>query len=75
MQTPQETTTTPEERATEFVPVKGGEDTTSAATLLVIAYVLMWALVFGFLALTWRKNRALHERLSALESSVKKTEQ
>jgi hypothetical protein len=57
-------------RASEFVPVEGGTETTSAGTLLVVAYVLMWALLLGFLGLGWRRQKQLEGRLSDLEKQV-----
>lgn len=63
-------TTAPSSRSTEFVPVQGGGETTSAGTLLVVAYVIMWALLLGFLGLGWRRQKKLETRLSELERHV-----
>jgi len=63
-------TTSPSDRSTEFVPVEGGAETTSAGTLLVVAYILMWALLLGFLGLGWRRQKKLETRLSELERQV-----
>jgi CcmD family protein len=63
---------TPEGRAQEFVPVGGGTETTSGGTLLVIAYLLMWALLLGFVLQTFRKQGALESRLGELERALKK---
>ncbi len=60
----------PGERAMEFVPTQGGKETTSAETLLVTAYVVMWALLFVFLVFGWRRQRHLESRLSELETSL-----
>jgi hypothetical protein len=60
----------PSSRATEFVPVEGGGETTSAGLLLVVAYLLMWALLLGFLGLGWRRQKQLESRLSELERQV-----
>jgi CcmD family protein len=59
-----------QDRSTEFVAVQGGSETSSASGLLVAAYVIMWALVFGFVWLTARRQRALDARLSDLEAAV-----
>lgn len=59
---------------TEFVPVAGGADTTSAEALLVIAYIAMWCLFFGFVALTQRRQRTLTEKVSELEQALKRAE-
>lgn len=60
----------PSSRAQEFVPVQGGGDSTSAGLLLVIAYLVMWALLLGFLGLGWKRQGRLEARLSELERSV-----
>jgi CcmD family protein len=65
---------TVEERSTEFVAVQGGTETTSASALLIAAYVVMWALVFGFVWLTSRKQRTLDARLSELEAALRRVE-
>lgn len=62
----------PEARSTEFVPVTGGGETTSAEALLVAAYVLMWAIFFGFLLITWRKLARVDRRLGELQSTIDK---
>jgi hypothetical protein len=69
----QTTPTTPESRSTEFVPVTGGpQETSSAEALLITAYVLMWAILMGFLFLTFRRQAAVDKRLGELERSVTK---
>jgi hypothetical protein len=55
------------DRSTQFVSTEGGDETTSAELLLVVAYLLMWLLVLGFVALSFRRLRRLTERLDALE--------
>lgn len=64
----------PSERSTEFVPYSGNEETSSAGTLMVVAYVLMWAVVFAFLFLSWRRQRKLDDRLGELEQALKKSD-
>lgn len=58
----------------EFVPVEGGTDTTSAETLLVTAYIAMWLLFFGFMAMTHRRQRGLNDKVSSLEQALKKAD-
>ena len=58
------------DRKSEFVAVEGGADSASASGLLVTAYVVMWALVFGFIVLTARRQRAHAARLEDLERAL-----
>ena len=60
----------PSARSTEFVPVTGGGETTSAATLLITAYVVMWALLLGFVLLSWRRQGRVETRISELEKAL-----
>ncbi|MET0794584.1 MAG: hypothetical protein ABW061_23895 [Polyangiaceae bacterium] len=60
----------PNSRSTEFRAVQGGGETTSAASLLIAAYVLMWALVLGFLWLSWRRQGRVETRISELEKAL-----
>jgi CcmD family protein len=60
----------PEDRSQQFVAVTGGEDTTSAASLLVIAYIGMWLALFGFVWLTRRRQSGLNARLDTLEKAL-----
>ncbi len=55
------------DRATEFQAVTGGPETKSGEMLLVQAYVAIWLLLFAYLALMWRRQRALHTRLDAMD--------
>lgn len=71
-QTAAQTPTTAEERSTQFVPVQGGTETTSAEALLVAAYLLMWALLIGFVYLSWRRQKALESRVDGLEAAITK---
>lgn len=64
----------PSDRSTEFVAVQGGAETTSAGALLITAYVAMWALVFGFVWLSSRKQRALDTRIRDLEATLRRVE-
>jgi hypothetical protein len=60
----------PNSRSTEFRAVEGGGEQTSAASLLVAAYVLMWGLVLGFLLLSWRRQGQVETRISELEKAL-----
>ena len=60
----------PASRSTEFVAVQGGGETTSAASLLIAAYVLMWGLVFVFILLSWRRQARVESRISELEKAI-----
>ena len=62
----------PEDRSTEFVAVEGGNDGTSAESLLVAAYAVMWVIVFGFVFLTFRRQGRVEARLAELESAMRK---
>jgi hypothetical protein len=64
------TLTDPSARSTEFVAVQGGGETTSAATLLVTAYIVMWALLLGFVFLSWRRQGRVETRLAELEKAL-----
>jgi CcmD family protein len=65
---------TPTKTPSEFVPVEGGSDTTSAESLLIIAYAAMWLLFFGFLAMTYRRQKALTEKVDRLEQALKRAD-
>lgn len=65
---------TPEGRSTVFVPVGPDEqrETSSAEGLLITAYVLMWAVLMGFLLQTFRRQAAVDKRLGDLERALPK---
>jgi CcmD family protein len=64
---------TAEDRAQEFKAVTGGNNETSSAEgLLITAYVLMWAILMGFLFVTFRRQAAVDKRLSDLERALPK---
>lgn len=63
-----------EGRATEFAPVAGGGDTTSAEALLVTAYAAMWIVVFLFVWLTSRRQQTLDTRLGDVELALRRAE-
>jgi len=64
----------PTKTPSEFVPVEGGSDSTSAESLLIIAYVAMWLLFFGFLAMTYRRQKALTQKVDRLEQALKRAD-
>lgn len=70
MQATATTTASPADRSTEFVPVQGGSDSTSAGGLLVAAYVVMWALVVGFVVQGWRRQVKIDARIGDLERAL-----
>jgi CcmD family protein len=69
-----QTETAPSDRSTEFVAVEGGTETTSAGTLLVIAYLVMWAILAGFIVLSFRRLLGLSQRLDTLEKNLAKAD-
>jgi len=60
----------PAARSTQFVPVEGNAETTSAEALLVAAYLVMWALLIAFVGLGWRRQARVEARLAELEKAV-----
>ncbi len=71
MQTaPTGTAKSPDDRATQFVPVEGAPETTSAGKLLVAAYALMWLLLVLFVLSGWRRQTALASRIARLEKAL-----
>jgi CcmD family protein len=63
----------PEDRSTEFVAVQGGNDGTSAETLLVTAYLVMWAALLAFIFMTWKKQGALEKRVAKLDEALRRS--
>jgi hypothetical protein len=64
---------TAEDRSQEFKAVTGGNNETSSAEgLLITAYVLMWAILMGFLFVTFRRQAAVDKRLTDLERALPK---
>lgn len=61
---------TPDDRSTGFVSVQGADESTSASSLLVSAYVVMWALLLGFLFMGWRKQQRIEARLADLDRAL-----
>jgi CcmD family protein len=60
----------PSSRSTEFVAVQGGGETTSAASLLISAYMVMWAVLLGFVYFSWRRQGRVEVRISELEKAL-----
>jgi hypothetical protein len=56
-----------------FAPVTNEPQTTSGETLLVAAYAIVWVAVMLFVALAWRRTRALEEKVGALEKALERT--
>jgi hypothetical protein len=61
---------TPDDRAMGFTRVEGGTETTSAALMLVLAYLVMWVILIGFVWLSWRKLGRVESRLGGLERNL-----
>ncbi len=64
----------PEDRATtmEAGPREGEKSLPQydGATLLVLAYAVLWAILMAWIALMWKKQRSLHGRLDELEAVI-----
>jgi CcmD family protein len=64
---------TPDDRATDFQAVQGNPtEQYSGATLLVTAYAVLWVVIFAWIGMVWRKQRALDARLADLERVLDK---
>lgn len=64
---------TPNDRSTTFQAVQGnGTEQYSGGVLLVTAYAVLWVVMFVWVALVWRKQRALDTRLADLEGVIQK---
>ena len=59
----------PDDRATEFTAVEGGEHY-SGGSLLVEAYAAIWLILMAWIFLLWRKQAALGQRLDGLERTI-----
>jgi CcmD family protein len=60
----------PADRSTAFKPVEGVSEIQSGERLLVEAYAAIWIIVFVFLVFSWRRQRALDDRVAALEGAI-----
>ncbi|MBN2191225.1 MAG: CcmD family protein [Polyangiaceae bacterium] len=61
-----------EARSTAFVAIQDAADSSSATVPLVVAYVLMWVLVFAFVWLSFRRLASLDARLRDLEGRLER---
>jgi CcmD family protein len=61
---------TPEGRSTSFQAVQGEPEHYNGATLLVCAYAAIWLILLAWVALSWRRQRALDDRLGELEKVI-----
>lgn len=62
------------DRSTEFQPVTGGAESSSAGGLLTVAYILMWLAVFVFVWLTAKRQKSLEKRLTDLDAALKRAD-
>jgi len=63
---------TAEDRSTTFQPVQGGNQMQSGERLLVEAYAAIWVILFVFLALMFRRQRRLDQRIEALDDALRR---
>lgn len=66
----QESTTQQSGTPSEFVPDPGGSGTADANVLMVAAYLIFWLLLTAFIALGWRRQQRIDDRLAKLERAV-----
>jgi hypothetical protein len=70
-ETPAPASSTPDDRATTFQAVQGGEaQHYSGEVLLVSAYALVWSILLVWVALLWRRQSLLNDRLGDLERVI-----
>ena len=60
----------PGDRSTTFRPVQGGTELQSGEKLLVEAYAAIWLILFGFIFLSWRRQKKLDARIVDLEREI-----
>jgi CcmD family protein len=65
-------TASPDARSSEFRAVEGGAEARSGTVLLVEAYAAIWLIIFGFIWLTFRRQRKLDSRIAELEIALQK---
>jgi CcmD family protein len=60
-----------EDRGAAFQRVTGRpRETVKGGTLLVIAYGVVWATVFGYVALQWRRQARVRDDLNRMERAL-----
>ncbi len=62
--------TSPHGRSTAFEAVQGEPEHYNGAVLLVSAYAVLWAILLAWVALSWKRQSALHARLAELERVI-----
>jgi hypothetical protein len=65
-------TTQPDDRATAFKPVEGGNQMQSGEKLMVEAYAAFWLIAFVFILFSYRRQRGIDQRVADLEAAVAK---
>jgi len=70
MQDTSQTSETTEPRAAGFRAVENGGETRSGTVLLVEAYAALWLVLFVFIWMSFRKQRAIDARLRDLEIAL-----
>jgi CcmD family protein len=61
---------TAEDRSAAFRAVQGGSEMQSGEALLVEAYAAVWIILFAMIFFSWRRQRALDERVRTLEGAL-----
>jgi hypothetical protein len=61
---------TPDDRATEFKAVENAPEQYRGETLLVVAYLGIWAFLMAWLFQMWRTQRGIRKRIDGLESAI-----
>jgi hypothetical protein len=63
----------PSDRSTTFQAVEGNQtEQYSGGTLLIAAYSALWIVLFAWVAIVWRKQGAIGQRLDELEKVIDK---
>lgn len=57
-------------RSTAFRPVEGGNEMQSGEKLLVEAYAVIWIILFAVVLLSWRRQKAIDQRIDGLEQAI-----
>lgn len=61
---------TAEDRSAAFSAVQSGNEMQSGEALLVEAYAAIWIILFAMIFFSWRRQRALDERVRTLEGAL-----